>query len=29
VLALSFWLIGRKAEKIWNLEFLKKEEIIE
>ena len=23
VLALSFWLIGRKAEKIWNLEFLK------
>lgn len=26
VLALSFWLIGRKAEKIWNLEFLKNEE---
>ncbi|RZM27362.1 MAG: DUF2157 domain-containing protein [Pedobacter sp.] len=25
VLAASFWLIGRKAEKIWNLEFLKKE----
>ncbi len=25
VLALSFWLIGLKAEKIWNLEFLKKE----
>ena len=25
ILALSFWLIGRKAEKIWNLEFLKKE----
>lgn len=25
VLALSFWVIGRKAEKIWNLEFLKKE----
>ena len=24
VLATSFWLIGRKAEKIWNLEFLKK-----
>lgn len=24
ILALSFWLIGRKAEKIWNLEFLKK-----
>lgn len=24
VLAASFWLIGRKAEKIWNLEFLKK-----
>lgn len=24
VLALSFWLIGRKAEKIWNVEFLKK-----
>ncbi|WP_411275330.1 DUF2157 domain-containing protein [Daejeonella sp.] len=23
-LALSFWLIGRKAEKIWNVEFLKK-----
>lgn len=23
VLALSFWLIGRKAEKIWNVEFLK------
>lgn len=28
VLALSFWLIGRKAEKIWNLEFLKKEDIV-
>lgn len=26
VLALSFWLIGRKAEKIWNLEFLKEQE---
>lgn len=26
VLALSFWLIGRKAEKIWNLEFLKEDE---
>jgi hypothetical protein len=25
VFALSFWIIGRKAEKIWNLEFLKKE----
>lgn len=24
ILALSFWLIGRKAEKIWNVEFLKK-----
>ncbi|WP_256007098.1 DUF2157 domain-containing protein [Pedobacter deserti] len=24
VLAGSFWLIGRRAEKIWNLEFLKK-----
>ncbi|TKC03749.1 DUF2157 domain-containing protein [Pedobacter frigoris] len=24
VLAASFWLIGRRAEKIWNLEFLKK-----
>lgn len=24
IMALSFWLIGRKAEKIWNLEFLKK-----
>ncbi|WP_316751051.1 DUF2157 domain-containing protein [Pedobacter gandavensis] len=23
VLAASFWIIGRKAEKIWNLEFLK------
>ncbi len=26
VLAASFWLIGRKAEKIWNLEFLKGDE---
>lgn len=25
ILAASFWLIGRKAEKIWNLEFLKKD----
>jgi hypothetical protein len=25
VLAVSFWLLGRKAEKIWNIEFLKKE----
>jgi hypothetical protein len=24
VLAISFWLIGRKAEKIWNVEFLKR-----
>ena len=24
ILAISFWLIGRRAEKIWNLEFLKK-----
>lgn len=24
ILALSFWMIGRKAEKIWNVEFLKK-----
>lgn len=24
VLAASFWLIGRRAEKIWNVEFLKK-----
>ncbi|MHB1177853.1 MAG: DUF2157 domain-containing protein [Daejeonella sp.] len=24
ILALSFWLIGRKAEKIWTVEFLKK-----
>lgn len=24
VLAASFWIIGRRAEKIWNLEFLKK-----
>jgi hypothetical protein len=23
ILAISFWLIGRRAEKIWNLEFLK------
>jgi len=23
ILALSFWLLGRKAEKIWNLEFLR------
>ncbi len=25
ILAASFWFIGRRAEKIWNLEFLKKE----
>lgn len=25
ILAVSFWLIGRKAEAIWNLEFVKKE----
>ena len=25
VLALSFWLVGRKAETIWNLEFLKEQ----
>jgi hypothetical protein len=25
ILALSFWLVGRKAESIWNLEFLPKE----
>lgn len=24
ILAISFWLLGRKAEKIWNVEFLKK-----
>lgn len=24
ILAFSFWLLGRKAEKIWNVEFLKK-----
>ena len=24
VLAISFWLIGRKAEKIWHIEFMKK-----
>ncbi|HXI00354.1 MAG TPA: hypothetical protein VNI52_08785 [Sphingobacteriaceae bacterium] len=24
ILAISFWIIGRKAEKIWNIEFLKK-----
>lgn len=24
ILAVSFWLIGRKAEKIWNIQFLKK-----
>lgn len=26
VLAASFWFIGKRAEKIWNLEFLKKDE---
>lgn len=26
ILAISFWFIGHRAEKIWNLEFLKKEE---
>ena len=26
ILAASFWLIGWKAEKIWNLEFIKKKE---
>jgi hypothetical protein len=26
ILAVSFWLIGWKAEKIWNLEFIKKKE---
>jgi hypothetical protein len=26
ILATSFWLIGRKAERIWNLEFLKKDD---
>ncbi len=25
ILALSFWVIGRKAEKIWNLEFFKED----
>jgi hypothetical protein len=25
ILAVSFWFIGRRAEKIWNLEFLKKD----
>ena len=29
ILAISFWLIGRRAEKIWNLEFLKKKEPID
>ncbi len=29
ILGLSFWLIGRKAEKIWNLEFLKKPDVTE
>jgi len=29
ILAVSFWLVGRKAEKIWNLEFLKKKEKID
>jgi len=24
ILAVSFWLIGSKAEKIWNLEFIKR-----
>ena len=23
ILAVSFWLLGRKAEKVWNLEFLR------
>jgi hypothetical protein len=23
ILAVSFWFLGQKAEKIWNLEFLK------
>jgi MFS family permease len=26
ILAVSFWLIGNKAEKIWNLEFIKKKQ---
>jgi hypothetical protein len=29
ILAVSFWLIGQRAEKIWNLEFLKKKEQVE
>lgn len=29
ILALSFWFIGIKAQKLWNLEFLKKDEKIE
>ena len=28
ILGLSFWLIGRKAEKIWNVEFLKKDKSV-
>lgn len=27
ILAASFWVIGRRAEKIWNLEFLKKNSV--
>ncbi len=27
ILAVSFWLIGRKAEKIWNVDFLKKNQL--
>ncbi len=29
ILAITFWLIGKNAEKIWNLEFLNKKEISE
>ena len=27
ILAVSFWIIGWKAERIWNLEFIKKKEV--
>jgi hypothetical protein len=29
ILAATFWLVGKNAEKIWNLEFLNKKEIKE
>jgi hypothetical protein len=29
ILAISFWIVGSKAEKIWSLSILKKKEIVE